>query len=131
MFKCVSGMKDSGKLNVSKMTSRKQKRRGRKSEKGGRISEGKIIKSKFRGYKELARRSRVGGREIDSLLKRGNNVVHFENTMTCITKPKLESLWEKYRNTRIATGANQLAVHSPCFTKPALDFATKKKIRIV
>ena len=111
------------------MSSRKSRKRGKKAERGGRISEGRAV-SGIRGWKELERRKRIGGREIDSLLQRGNKIMHFENTKTCVTKPKMEEYWRKYNQTRLASGANLLGVKSPCLTGPAKKFAKTKGIRI-
>lgn len=111
------------------MVSRRAKKKGKIAERGGRISEGRAV-SGVRGWKELERRKRIGGREIDSLLQRGDKIMHFENTKSCVTKPKMEEYWEKYKQTRIASGANTLGVKSPCITDPAKKFAKNKGIRI-
>ena len=104
------------------------RRKGKKAEQGGRISEGKIAGS-LKGYKELCKRCRVGGREIDRLLQRGEKIFHLETTKTKVTKPKLEQYWDKYNQTRIATGATGLLVRGSEYTGPAKKFAKEKGIR--
>jgi len=109
---------------------KKGRRKGKKAERGGRISEGKIASS-LKGYKELSRRRRVGSKELDRLMRRGDKIVHLETTKTIVTKPKLEGYWDKYNQTRIATEAKELFVRGSKYTGPAKEFAKEKGIRIL
>jgi len=111
------------------MPSRVRKYQGKRAYVGGKISEGKFLNA-LRGYKLIGRRIRVGGREIDGLVERGNIRAHVETTKTIVTLPKLQYYWNKYLNTRIATGANRLYVHGGGYTQAAKKFAKKKGIRL-
>ena len=112
------------------MATRKSKREGRRNERGGRISEGRTMR-RMKGYRELARRLRIGGREIDGLLQRGKQKIHLENTMRTVTLPMLKGYWNKFNQTRIATGANRLFVRGSSYTGPAKAFARAKGIRLL
>jgi hypothetical protein len=109
------------------MATRTQRRNGKRHERGGRISEGKNLSS-LNGYKKKERRPRVGRREIDAILKRGEKTYHYENSKTTVNLTKMKGYWDKFNQTRIATKSNKLMVKGKKYTIPAKKFASKKGI---
>jgi hypothetical protein len=109
------------------MATRGQRKSGKRHERGGRISEGKNLSS-LNGYKKKARRPRVGKREIDAILERGEKKYHFENSKTIVNLTKMKVYWDKFKQTHIATGANKLMVKGKKYTPPAKKFAESKGI---
>jgi hypothetical protein len=109
------------------MTTRGQRKSGKRHERGGRISEGKNLSS-LNGYKKKERRPRIARREIDAILQRGKKIFHYENSKTTVTLTKLKAYWAKFKQTHVATKANKLMVKGKRYTPPAKKFASEKGI---